>query len=195
MEKNNFAVFIGVLVAGLLVGYIFGNKNMTPTGMHQMPDGSMMQNDHAHDSMESMMHDMTASLEGKNGTEFDKEFLRQMIVHHEGAVEMASMVLSQSNNSQLKTFAQAIISVQSSEIAMMNNWLNYGISSVTPSNPSVPTTPPVLPPDTSVTSPSNPGTGGGMVACTLEARICPDGVTAVGRQGPNCEFAKCPGEI
>lgn len=28
-------------------------------------------------------------------------------------------------------------------------------------------------------------------ACTLEARICPDG-SAVGREGPNCEFAACP---
>ena len=29
-------------------------------------------------------------------------------------------------------------------------------------------------------------------ACTLEARLCPDG-SYVGRQGPNCEFAACPG--
>ena len=28
-------------------------------------------------------------------------------------------------------------------------------------------------------------------ACTMEAKICPDG-TAVGRTGPNCEFAPCP---
>jgi hypothetical protein len=31
-----------------------------------------------------------------------------------------------------------------------------------------------------------------MHACTMEAKICPDG-SAVGRQGPNCEFAPCPG--
>jgi len=29
------------------------------------------------------------------------------------------------------------------------------------------------------------------IACTQEAKICPDG-SAVGRIGPNCEFAKCP---
>ncbi len=29
-------------------------------------------------------------------------------------------------------------------------------------------------------------------ACTLEAKLCPDG-SAVGRTGPNCEFAQCPG--
>ena len=31
----------------------------------------------------------------------------------------------------------------------------------------------------------------GPVACTLEARLCPDGST-VGRTGPGCEFAPCP---
>jgi len=29
------------------------------------------------------------------------------------------------------------------------------------------------------------------VACTKEAKLCPDG-SAVGRTGPNCEFAQCP---
>lgn len=29
------------------------------------------------------------------------------------------------------------------------------------------------------------------IACTMEAKLCPDG-TAVGRTGPNCEFAPCP---
>jgi len=28
-------------------------------------------------------------------------------------------------------------------------------------------------------------------ACTAEAKLCPDG-SAVGRTGPNCEFAPCP---
>lgn len=32
------------------------------------------------------------------------------------------------------------------------------------------------------------------VACTQEAKLCSDG-TAVGRTGPNCEFATCPEEI
>ncbi len=31
----------------------------------------------------------------------------------------------------------------------------------------------------------------GPVACTMEAKLCPDG-SAVGRTGPNCEFAPCP---
>jgi hypothetical protein len=30
-----------------------------------------------------------------------------------------------------------------------------------------------------------------QVACTMEAKLCPDG-SAVGRTSPNCEFAPCP---
>jgi len=33
----------------------------------------------------------------------------------------------------------------------------------------------------------------GPVACTKEAKLCPDG-SAVGRVAPDCEFAPCPGE-
>ena len=36
-------------------------------------------------------------------------------------------------------------------------------------------------------SPPNPG------VCTDDALVCPDG-SSVGRTGPNCEFAPCPGE-
>ena len=30
-----------------------------------------------------------------------------------------------------------------------------------------------------------------QIACTMEAKLCPDG-SAVGRSGPKCEFAPCP---
>jgi hypothetical protein len=33
-----------------------------------------------------------------------------------------------------------------------------------------------------------------FVACTMDAKVCPDG-SYVGRVGPACEFAACPGEV
>ncbi len=30
-----------------------------------------------------------------------------------------------------------------------------------------------------------------VVACTMDAKVCPDG-SSVGRTGPKCEFAACP---
>src|SRR3990167_669712 len=38
------------------------------------------------------------------------------------------------------------------------------------------------------------GDSGEPVACTMEAKLCPDGIS-VGRVGPRCEFAPCPGNI
>ena len=35
---------------------------------------------------------------------------------------------------------------------------------------------------------------GQTIACSMEAKLCPDGVTSVGRIGPKCEFQACPGE-
>lgn len=46
-------------------------------------------------------------------------------------------------------------------------------------------------PDNPTNSPIPPVTDAGTI-CTEEAKICPDG-SAVGRSGPNCEFASCPG--
>src|SRR3989344_2614955 len=37
----------------------------------------------------------------------------------------------------------------------------------------------------------SPAPDNGGVACTMEAKICPDG-SVVGRTGPKCEFAECP---
>ena len=31
-------------------------------------------------------------------------------------------------------------------------------------------------------------------ACTADEKVCPDG-SAVGRSGPDCEFAPCPGQL
>lgn len=55
------------------------------------------------------------------------------------------------------------------------------------SGPVRPTEPGLKEPQTN--NPGNPEDG---VACTLDAKICPDG-TAVGRVPPSCEFAPCPG--
>ncbi len=32
-------------------------------------------------------------------------------------------------------------------------------------------------------------------ACTMEMKICPDGATVVGRDGPTCTFGECPEKI
>jgi len=46
-------------------------------------------------------------------------------------------------------------------------------------------------PQSSPQMPVNPGNRP-TIACTMEAKVCPDG-SYVSRTGPNCEFAPCPG--
>jgi uncharacterized protein (DUF305 family) len=94
-------------------------------GAHMMPDGSMMMNGDMGDmdmDMGSMMMDMTARLEGKKGDALDKIFLEDMIVHHQGAVDMAILLRDGTNRAEMKKFAEDIIRVQSAEIEQMKSW-------------------------------------------------------------------------
>ena len=55
--------------------------------------------------------------------DFDLEFLKQMIPHHEMAIMMARMLDAGTTRSEMKTLADAIITSQSREIEMMRSWL------------------------------------------------------------------------
>jgi len=54
------------------------------------------------------------------GADFDKMFLEMMIVHHEGAVEMAEQELAEGKYQPTKDLAQAVITGQQAEIEEMN---------------------------------------------------------------------------
>lgn len=126
MEKaksNNQIITTGVFIFGILLGWIIWGSGGTKTDHHVMLDGSIMSNNQM-TSMQHSMDSMTESLKGKTGTEFDKEFLEQMIIHHEGAVEMSKMVLTSSRNPELIKLANDIISAQNKEIEMMKEWKN-----------------------------------------------------------------------
>ncbi|KAB2944348.1 MAG: hypothetical protein MPEBLZ_00895 [Candidatus Methanoperedens nitroreducens] len=58
----------------------------------------------------------------KNASPFDKEFIEQMIPHHQMAVMMAQMMLQASDRDEIRTLAQNIITSQSREITQMREW-------------------------------------------------------------------------
>jgi uncharacterized protein (DUF305 family) len=123
---KNTNIIIIVLLFSLLVNvYQFVANRSEPTS-HRMPDGSMMLNNDSSMSMDRMMDDMSASLRGKSGKDLEKTFLQEMIVHHQGAVDMAKELLKGTTNPDLVKFANDIITVQSKEIEMQKQWLkNY----------------------------------------------------------------------
>jgi uncharacterized protein (DUF305 family) len=68
------------------------------------------------------MDEMSADLKNKTGDEYDKAFIESMIVHHEGAVEMAQLSAANAKHDEIKKLSGAIISAQKNEIADMKQW-------------------------------------------------------------------------
>jgi len=124
--QNNKTILsvLAALITGLVAGYLLWGTTNTPAtnnqGRHMMPDGTMMRNDGS--DMSSMMMDMNAALRGKTGDDFDQAFLSEMIVHHQGAIDMAELALTGAKHQEIKDLAKEIVNAQTKEIAEMKTW-------------------------------------------------------------------------
>ena len=81
------------------------------TGMmgHGMMHGGMMNGDAGFISLET-------------SSDFDRDFIREMIPHHQMAVMMASMMLGSTERPQMKKLGQDVIYAQTREIEQMRWW-------------------------------------------------------------------------
>ena len=87
-----------------------------------------------HAGMQRMMHAMHAA--GASGNP-DQDFLAMMIPHHEGAVEMARLVLIHGRDPTTRRLAEDIIASQTIEIAAMQRRLAI-LRGAAPSEPDFP---------------------------------------------------------
>ncbi len=76
-------------------------------------------NDYYGDAMASMHRDMMIDYTG----DADVDFVRGMIPHHQGAVDMASILFADGNDPELNRLANNIYRSQTYEIAWMHRWL------------------------------------------------------------------------
>lgn len=78
--------------------------------------------------MMGSMEGDTAVLKSISQMDFDREFIEQMITHHEMAVMMAQMLQASTERAEMKQLASNIMTSQTREIEMMRNWLRawYG---------------------------------------------------------------------
>ncbi len=90
----------------------FGTDVETSTwsGSMMSPNGMYM---HATDDLATL----------KSAKDFDKEFVTEMIPHHEMAIMMAQMLMRTTTRSEMKLLAQNIIDAQFAEVAEMKSWL------------------------------------------------------------------------
>lgn len=89
---------------------------LTTWGQPTQMDSSM---DHSSMMSGMLSADELSTLGAKRGADFDESWLRAMIAHHEGAVEMARDVIDNGTNSELRALAESVVSSQLAEIDEM----------------------------------------------------------------------------
>jgi uncharacterized protein (DUF305 family) len=100
--------------ANRLMNTATSNANSMPSNMSNMRmngNGGNM----------SGMTDMKSSSDAASQP-YDLQFIDTMTHHHQGAIDMAKMALTKSQNEEVKKFAQKIIDDQNKEIAQMKDW-------------------------------------------------------------------------
>lgn len=150
MPTKKTIVLASVLVSGLAAAGFAVAQSMQPeNGMHgqmhaqmhgqmhgQMKGGMHGQGHQGHGSggvqgdqsasslafnavNEKMHRDMAIAFTG----EADVDFVRGMIPHHQGAVDMAKIVMTFGKDPEVRKLAEDIVKSQEAEIAFMRTWL------------------------------------------------------------------------
>lgn len=93
-------------------------------GMQDRLSGDSMINEDPGDlGMDESMMGMNMDMEALGTAKpFDREFIDQMIPHHQGAIRMARVVLQDGEDQEVKDLAMQIVDAQTAEIEVMNRW-------------------------------------------------------------------------
>lgn len=108
-------IVIGLTIASIIAVYFMSRANApandNTAGMDQGKTSTT--------TKESEIYKKYAGLKGEA---YDKEFVANMIVHHENAMNMAELALAAAQHQEIKDLASNINASQGKEVADMRNW-------------------------------------------------------------------------
>ena len=108
------------LVAVIGVGRIGGRPDATTRTAHQGCSAKDTAATKAYRAANIKMHE---GMDLRFSNDADVDFIRGMIPHHQGAIDMAKVVLQYGKDEQTRKWANDIIREQAREIAEMQEWL------------------------------------------------------------------------
>ena len=114
------AVLIGLTAAVAIALPLLAEGTMDHSGHGAMMMGDMGPASMAFMEANDRMHKAMAMEFTGNA---DVDFIRGMIPHHQGAVEMARVVLEHGSDPEVRKMAEGIIEAQEAEIKWMQDWL------------------------------------------------------------------------
>jgi uncharacterized protein (DUF305 family) len=133
MNKESMLYTIIGVLGGSLLTLIVATSSVNADNRGMMGMMGMHSNQSTTKTDSSMgMDAMTGNLKGKTGDDFDKACLSEMIVHHQGAIDMATLAKQNAKHEEIKKLADDIVAAQTKEISEMKQWQQqwgYGVSS------------------------------------------------------------------